>query len=363
MKKKLLAYFLVFAFASTSVLSGSVISYGQNDAEVSDSVNEMEEFSDGSTSELSLSNDMVIPNAGESAYAYSDTATSNGITLKVEWNTPVLGQPTVFHVSAEGGSGNYLFRMDAPSYSDPEVFQYESVADPSRGEWMDYTSACSSHDFTFIMTASGTYNFRFYLMDKNAGLYYLRSNTFISVSDTNYPSVNSIISSAVAQCSSQTDGSDYQKALWLHDWLLQQLDYDNSLKYSSAESALTRGLGTCQAYESAYSRLLTATGIENAETRDTYDGHTWNAMKLDGQWYQVDCTWNDSTDQWYNFDQTRLYFGLSDELIAIAHPGHSKIYTQSGIVPVPQVWQTIILSDQEMLNSGPKPILPESRKI
>ena len=38
MKKKLLAYFLVFAFASTSVLSGSVISYEQNDAEISDSV-------------------------------------------------------------------------------------------------------------------------------------------------------------------------------------------------------------------------------------------------------------------------------------------------------------------------------------
>ena len=32
MKKKLLAYFLVFEFASTSVLSGSVIiSYGQDD--------------------------------------------------------------------------------------------------------------------------------------------------------------------------------------------------------------------------------------------------------------------------------------------------------------------------------------------
>ena len=38
MKKKLLAYFLVFAFASTSVLSSSVISYGQKDAEISDSV-------------------------------------------------------------------------------------------------------------------------------------------------------------------------------------------------------------------------------------------------------------------------------------------------------------------------------------
>ena len=113
----------------------------------------------------------------------------------------------------------------------------------------------------------------------------------------------------------------------MHDWLLQQLDYDNSLKWSSSESALTRGLGTCQAYESAYSKLLTAAGIENAETRDTYDGHTWNAMKLDGEWYQVDCTWDDTTDHWYNFDQTRLYFGLTDELMAIAHNGHTKIYT------------------------------------
>ena len=64
-------------------------------------------------------------------------------------------------------------------------------------------------------------------------------------------------------------------ALYLHDWLLDQLEYDNSLKWSSAESALTRGLGTCQAYESAYSKLLTAAGITNSETRDIYDGHTW----------------------------------------------------------------------------------------
>ena len=112
--------------------------------------------------------------------------------------------------------------------------------------------------------------------------------------------------------------------------LLQQLDYDHSLKWSSAESALTRKLGTCQAYESAYSKLLTAAGITNAETRDTYDGHTWNAMKLDGKWYQVDCTWDDTKDNYYNFDQTHLYFGLTDELMALAHNGHDQIYTASG---------------------------------
>ena len=261
-------------------------------------------------------------------YAHSEEATSGAVTLKAEWNDPVLGQPTIFHVSATGGSGNYKFRMDAPSYLDPNQWAFESVADPSRGEWINYTSECASSDYTFTMTATGTYNFRFYVMDMTAGVPYLRVNFNISVSDDKYPSVDSIVRSAVAECNSKTDGSEYAKALWLHDWLLDQLEYDKTLKWSSAESALTRGLGTCQSYESAYAKLLTAAGIENSETRDTYDGHTWNAMKLDGQWYQTDCTWDDSSDNWYSFDQRRSYFGLTDELMTIAHPGHSKIYTK-----------------------------------
>ena len=263
----------------------------------------------------------------ETTYAHSEEATSGAVTLKAQWNDPVLGQPATFHVSATGGSGNYLFRMDAPSYSSPNQWAFESVADPSRGEWMNYTSECASNDYTFTMTATGTYNFRFYVMDKTAGVNYLRVSFNISVADNKYPSVDSIVKSAVAECNSKTDGSEYAKALWLHDWLLEQLEYDKTLKWSSAESALTRGLGTCQSYESAYAKLLTAAGIENSETRDTYDGHTWNAMKLDGQWYQTDCTWDDSSNNWYSFDQRRLYFGLTDELMAIAHPGHSKIYT------------------------------------
>lgn len=268
------------------------------------------------------SNDSV-----ETTYAHSEETTLGAVTLKAEWNDPVLGQPTTFHISATGGSGNYLFRMDAPSYSSPNQLAFESVADPSRGEWVNYTSECASNDYTFTMTATGTYNFRFYVMDKATNVYYLRLSFNIGVSDSKYPSVDSIVRSAVAECNSKTDGSEYAKALWLHDWLLDQLEYDKTLKWSSAESALTRGLGTCQSYESAYAKLLTAAGIENSETRDTYDGHTWNAMKLDGQWYQTDCTWDDSSDNWYSFDQRHLYFGLTDELMAIAHPGHSKIYT------------------------------------
>ena len=43
-------------------------------------------------------------------------------------------------------------------------------------------------------------------------------------------------------------------------------------------------------------------------------------MKIDGQWCQVDCTWDDTPENYYgDLDQRHLYFGLSDELMLIAH--------------------------------------------
>ncbi len=254
----------------------------KNDSDLANPISHQTEPQVSLASDMSPDSEQATK-AAVSGYQHSDSATSGSVTLSVEWNDPVPGQPTTFHVSATGGSGSYLFRMDAPSYSNPNEYVYESVADPSRGEWTKYTDACASHDFTFTTTATGSYNFRFYLMDKASGVYYLRTNSYIQFADDAYPSVASIVNKAVSQAKQKTDGSEYEMALYLHDWLLDRLVYDNSLKWSSAESALTRGLGTCQAYESAYSKLLTAVGIINSETRDTYDGHTWNAVKLDGK--------------------------------------------------------------------------------
>ena len=261
---------------------------------------------------------------------HSETASSGPVTLKASWDETKLGSPTTFHVEATGGSDKYMFRMDAPSYSSPDEYAFESVADPSRSDWTKYTSETTSHDYEFTMVASGTYNFHFYVMDKTAGVYYLRVNFNIQVSDPNYPSINEIVSEAVAQSEKETDGTEYAKAVWLHDWLISRMEYDSTLKWSSAESALSRGLGTCQSYESAYSKLLTKAGIENVETRDTKDAHTWNAVKIDGDWYQIDATWDDSNDNWYGFDQRHLYFGLTDELMTIAHPGHESMYQTEG---------------------------------
>ena len=266
----------------------------------------------------------IKPANAAANYQHSTTAQSGDITLTVQWNDPRLGQETTFHVTATGGSGAYQFRMDAPTYMDPDGSS-ESVADPSRNQWQQYTGECTSHDYQFEMTASGTYYLRFYLMDKAAGVYYLRSNVFASANDDAYPAVSAIVKSAVDKCSADTDGSDYARALWLHDWTLDQLEYDHSLNWCSAESGLTRHQGTCESYQRIYSKLLDAAGIANG--RITGNGHTWNAVKIDGKWCQMDLTWDDTSDNWYgDLDQRHLYFGLTDELMAIAHSDHTANY-------------------------------------
>ena len=270
----------------------------------------------------------IKPTNAATNYQHSTTAQSGDIMLTVQWNDPKLGQETTFHVSATGGSGAYQFRMDAPTYMDPDGSN-ESVADPSRNQWQQYTGECASHDYQFEMTASGTYYLRFYLMDKTAGVYYLRANVFASANDDAYPAVSTIVKSAVDKCNAETDGSDYARALRLHDWTLDQLEYDHSLNWCSAESGLTRHQGTCESYQRIYAKLLDAAGIANG--RITGNGHTWNAVKIDGKWCQMDLTWDDTNDNWYgDLDQRHLYFGLTDELMAIAHSDHTANYQAEG---------------------------------
>ena len=270
----------------------------------------------------------IKPTNAAANYQHSTTAQSGDIMLTVQWNDPKLGQETTFHVSATGGSGAYQFRMDAPTYMDPDG-NNESVADPSRNQWLQYTGECASRDYQFEMTASGTYYLRFYLMDKTAGVYYLRANVFASANHDAYPAVSTIVKSAVDKCNAETDGSDYARALWLHDWTLDQLEYDHDLNWCSAESGLTRHQGTCESYQRIYAKLLNAAGIANGRIEG--NGHTWNAVKIDGKWCQMDLTWDDTNDNWYgDLDQRHLYFGLTDELMAIAHSDHTANYQAEG---------------------------------
>ena len=276
----------------------------------------------------------AISATSQTTYAHSATATQNGVTFTVSWDDAPAGTATTFHVTQTNGSSQAKARMDVPTYWDGG--SQESVCDPSRQAWASYHNlGTADHDFTFDFTASGTYRIYFYFMDNDRndpqndkGIYYLRTTAEVTVNDAARPSVTQIVNNAVAQCRQETNGSEYDMALWLHDWTLDQLEYDHSLNWCSAESGLTRHQGTCESYQRIYSKLLDAAGIANG--RVTGNGHTWNAVKIDGKWCQMDLTWDDTSDNWYgDLDQHHLYFGLTDELMAIAHSDHTANYQKN----------------------------------
>ena len=276
----------------------------------------------------------AIPTTPQTPYAHSATATQAGVTFTVSWNDAPAGTATTFHVTQAGGSSQAKARMDVPTYWDGG--SQESVCDPSRQAWASYHNlGTAGHDFNFDFTASGTYRIHFYFMDNDRndpqndkGIYYLRTTAEVTVNDAARPSVTQIVNDAVGLCRQETNGSEYDMALWLHDWTLDQLEYDHSLNWCSAESGLTRHQGTCESYQRIYSKLLDAAGIANG--RITGNGHTWNAVKIDGKWCQMDLTWDDTSDNWYgDLDQRHLYFGLTDELMAIAHSDHAANYQKA----------------------------------
>lgn len=188
----------------------------------------------------------AISTTPQTNYAHSATASQNGVTFTVSWNDAPAGTATTFHVTQANGSSQAKARMDVPTYWDGG--SQESVCDPSRAAWAGYYSlGTAGHDFTFDFTASGTYRIHFYFMDNDRndpqndkGIYYLRTTAEVTVNDVARPNVTQIVNGAVAQCRQQTNGSEYDMAPWLHDWTLDQLEYDHSLNWCSAESGLTR---------------------------------------------------------------------------------------------------------------------------
>lgn len=200
----------------------------------------------------------AISTTSQTGYAHSATASQNGVIFTVSWNDAPAGTATTFHVTQTNGSSQAKARMDVPTYWDGG--SQESVCDPSRPAWASYSSlGTAGHDFTFDFTASGTYRIYFYFMDNDRndpqndkGIYYLRTTAEVTVNDAARPSVTQIVNNAVDLCRQETNGSEYDMALWLHDWTLDQLEYDHSLNWCSAESGLTRHQGTCESYQRIY---------------------------------------------------------------------------------------------------------------
>ena len=261
--------------------------------------------------------EMLLDDVRDTSDQNPSVIADSELTLSVEYPVDIkCGQQVTFKMSATGGSGNYKYRIGGLMvYDGSELVSVYDISYGSNGSYKE------SNEFTFTFYASGTYYLRFSVIDMatydtvNTGLYDYQ----IVIQDANYPSVEQIVDTVAAQCQIECS-TDFEKALWLHDWILDHADYDYSYSYCSAEGVLARGKGTCEAYHRAYVMLLNKVGIQTG--RITGNGHVWTAVKMDGEWYQVDSTWDDMGVDYKDTYYEHMYFGLTDYIIGLVHTDH-----------------------------------------
>ena len=125
------------------------------------------------------------------------------------------------------------------------------------------------------------------------------------------------------------DMSDYEKEWAVYSWLVSRVNYDyrhqDSFKTTPRDSfrpygALVNGTAVCLGYATTFQLFMDLLDIEcitvvGAAFSSTGD-HAWNMVKLNGEWYCVDATWdlgNGSNPQRCNyFNVTSDHMAKSD---------------------------------------------------
>lgn len=113
--------------------------------------------------------------------------------------------------------------------------------------------------------------------------------------------------------------SEYEMEKALHDMLAANVEYVSATNAHNAYGALVEGKSVCEGYAESLQYLLQRVGIQAIEVfgygitdkqSGTGENHAWNIVRLDGQYYLTDLTWDDqkTSISYVYFNQTSAYF-------------------------------------------------------
>lgn len=122
--------------------------------------------------------------------------------------------------------------------------------------------------------------------------------------------------------------SEREKVKAVHDWLCINVayDYDNYLNDTiprtsyGIEGPIQYGKSVCQGYAEAFEAFMDTLGIECELISGTATnssghtgGHAWNKVKINGNWYWIDVTWDDPVPDRPGIVYRYDYFLISEE--------------------------------------------------
>ncbi len=97
------------------------------------------------------------------------------------------------------------------------------------------------------------------------------------------------------------DWSDLKKILFIHDYLVNSISYDyknftagtlDDAQFS-LYGALIENNAVCEGYSKSFMVLMERLGYDCMLVSSSSMSHMWNLIKLNGNWYHMDVTWDD----------------------------------------------------------------------
>lgn len=125
--------------------------------------------------------------------------------------------------------------------------------------------------------------------------------------------------------------SDLEKAVYINEYLTANYVYDGRVYAETEEEKgkeihdaygfLYNKTGVCQAYALVFLGFMRELGIECRYASSDTGNHAWNIVKIDGEYYHLDCTHNDPITYEYGDLAGRCYhnhlFVSSDNLLTV----------------------------------------------
>ncbi|MCR4745511.1 MAG: hypothetical protein K5894_09840 [Lachnospiraceae bacterium] len=108
-----------------------------------------------------------------------------------------------------------------------------------------------------------------------------------------------------------------QKVYAVNNYMVNNITYDHTFTNYTADSAILNGTAVCQGYAEAFKVFMDQLGIPctvvTGYVAGDYDpeDHAWNRVLIDGVYYEIDVTWNDSDSS--DTSLSNLYTLLSHE--------------------------------------------------
>ena len=129
------------------------------------------------------------------------------------------------------------------------------------------------------------------------------------------------IDATASKVLTEADGKDtYGKLKVFHDYITLNNDFIKEEGFNQTiYGGLAKGTIQCEGYAKTMQYLCDMAGIESmvvVGSNEANDTHAWNVVKVDGEWYNIDCTWDDPILT--EVDETNVryrYFLVPDEWI------------------------------------------------